>query len=320
MRIVLTGGSGQVGWELQRTLSPLGEVFAPPRDEMDLSDLEGLRQAVRHIRPEVIVNAAAYTDVDRAESEPEIARRVNAEAPAMLAEEARRLGACLVHYSTDYVFDGCKGEPFTEEDAPNPLNAYGRSKLEGEQAVQQVGGAYVVLRTSWVYSLRRPCFVTRILESARMEPVIRVVADQVGSPTWCRSLAEASAMLLAMVQAKGMAWLTEHSGLYHLACAGACNRWEWARAVLEFDLHADDQAAPALVPVGSEAFPSAARRPASSALASDRFAQVFSLRLPGWRDALRLALTCQQTDFMKQPAPGSMRQSGMHGAAGGPDV
>lgn len=319
MRILLTGGSGQVGWELQRTLSPLAEVVAPAREELDLSDLEGLRRAVHHIRPEVVVNAAAYTDVDRAEREQEIAHRINAEAPAVLAEEARRIGACLVHYSTDYVFDGRKGEPYTEEDTPNPLNAYGRSKLEGEQAVQQVGGAYVVLRTSWVYSLRRPCFVTRILESARTQPVIRVVADQVGSPTWCRSLAEASAMLLAMMRVKGMAWLTEHSGLYHLACGGASSRLEWARTVLEFGRGLGDQAAPELVPLGSEDFPSAALRPGFSALASDRFAQVFALCLPGWREALRQALSCEQTHRAKLPAPEFIRQSGPCGGAGGAD-
>ncbi len=290
MKIFLTGGSGQVGWELQRTLSPLGEVVAPARDEVDLSSLEGLRLAVRHVAPEVIVNAAAYTDVDRAEREPEIARRVNAEAPAVLAEEARRLGACLVHYSTDYVFDGQKGEPYTEEDAPDPLNAYGRSKLEGEQAVQHVGGAYVILRTSWVYSLRRPCFLTRILEQARERSDIRVVTDQVGSPTWARLVAEATAMILAQAIDGPRDFLEQKSGIYHVACRGSCSRYEWARLILALAGREAGRDAVEVLPAESRDFLQTAPRPRQTALSCDRLAGVFGLRLPTWDVGARLAL------------------------------
>jgi dTDP-4-dehydrorhamnose reductase len=291
MRILLLGGSGHVGWELQRSLAPLGEVLAPPRAELDLLDQAALQHAVRRLRPGVIVNAAAFTDVDRAESEPDLARSLNTLVPAVLAAEARPLGATLIHYSTDYVFDGTKGQPYREHDIPHPLNVYGRTKLEGEQAIQSLGGFSVVLRTGWVYSLRRPCFVTRVLDWARRQPTLRIAVDQVGSPTWARPLAQATAGLLAKGAAEGPDWLQQHAGLYHLTCRGAVNRYEWARAILSLDPRKSEQIVHDILPAASAEFDAPAVRPAFSALDSGRFAQVFGVQLPDWQAALRTALT-----------------------------
>jgi dTDP-4-dehydrorhamnose reductase len=291
MRILLLGGSGHVGWELQRSLAPLGEVLAPRRAELDLLDQTALREAVRSLRPGVIVNAAAYTDVDRAESEPDLARTLNALVPAALAKEARPLGATLIHYSTDFVFDGSKGQPYQEHDTPHPLNVYGKTKLEGEQAIDSLGGLFVVLRTGWVYSLRRPCFVTRVLEWARRQATLRIAVDQVGSPTWSRPLAQATAGLLARVAAEGVDWLGQHAGLYHLTCRGAVNRHEFALAILSLDPRKSEQIVQDVQPAARAEFDTPAARPDYSALDSGRFAQAFGVQLPEWQDALRLALT-----------------------------
>jgi len=299
MRILLLGGSGHIGWELQRSLAPLGEVLAPPRAELDLLDHAALREAVRSLRPDVIVNAAAFTDVDRAETVPDLARSLNALVPAALAEEARQLGATLIHYSTDYVFDGSKSHPYQEHDIPHPLNVYGKTKLEGEQAIESLGGLFLILRTGWVYSLRRPCFVTRVLGWARRQPTLRIAADQVGSPTWARPLAQATAGILARAAAEGTEWLEQRAGTYHLACRGAVNRYEWARSILSLDPAKSEQVVQDLQPAASAEFPAPAKRPAFSALDSSRFARAFGVQLPEWQVALRLAL-------MPNTSPGSV--------------
>lgn len=290
MRLLLLGKIGQLGWELRRALAPLGEVVALDYPEIDLAQGESLRRVVREARPEVIVNATAYTAVDRAESEVEMAMAINAAAPRVMAEEALRLGAGLIHYSTDYVFDGALGRPYRESDPPNPLGIYGKSKLAGEQAIQEVGGAFLILRTSWVYSLRRESFVTRVLEWARRQEVLRVVDDQVGSPTWCRMLAEASAQLLARAGERPAGWLRERRGIYHLAGSGTASRYEWARAILEGDPRREEQAVRQLQPALTREFPTPAQRPLFTALDCERFADTFALRLPPWQEALRLAM------------------------------
>jgi dTDP-4-dehydrorhamnose reductase len=197
MRILLLGKNGQLGWELHRTLQPLGKVFAVDYPEIDLTSPDSICKTVREYQPELIINAAAYTDVDRAESETEIAVAVNGRAPGLLAEQAQTICAGLIHFSTDYVFDGKKGSPYIETDTPNPINVYGRSKLEGEQSVSQVNGSYLILRTSWVYSLRRESFVTKVLRWSREKQTLRIVSDQIGSPTWARMLGEITAQMLA---------------------------------------------------------------------------------------------------------------------------
>ncbi|MDY6873992.1 MAG: dTDP-4-dehydrorhamnose reductase, partial [Chloroflexota bacterium] len=196
-KILLLGNTGQVGWELHRSLLTLGELVALDYPEIDMADPDNIRKTVRAVKPGLIINATAYTDVDKAESEPELAMAINGTGPGILAEEAKRLDAALIHYSTDYVFDGAKGAPYTEEDEPNPINVYGETKLAGERTVQAVDGAYLIFRTSWVYSLRRPCFVTKVLKWAREQETLRIVDDQISSPTWARTLAEATAQVIA---------------------------------------------------------------------------------------------------------------------------
>lgn len=290
MRILLIGKFGQLGWELHRALAPLGEIAATDYPEIDLARPDDIRKLVRETGPQVIVNATAYTAVDRAEDEKDQAMAINGEAPGLLAEEARRSGIVLIHYSTDYVFDGSKGSDYVEMDVPNPLNVYGRSKLAGERAVQQVGGQYLILRTSWVYSMRRDSFVTKVLEWARKQNTLRVVDDQVSNPTWCRMLAEVTAHLLAKAEDHPVGWLADHSGLYHLAGSGRASRYHWAQAILACDPRRQEQVVEEIVPAKTSEFPTPARRPTHSALNCERFSDVFGLSLPDWRDALKLAM------------------------------
>jgi dTDP-4-dehydrorhamnose reductase len=294
LRLLLLGKLGQLGWELRRTLAPLGDVTALDVPEVDLTRPEGFLPAARAAMPQVIVNATAYTAVDRAESEPQLARLINGEAPGLLAELAKDLGAALIHYSTDYVFDGAKGRLYVENDVPNPLGVYGASKLAGEQAIAQVGGATLTLRTSWVYSLRRDSFVTKVLQWARQQRTLRVVTDQVANPTWARMLAEVTAQLLARAGADPVGWLRERRGLYHLAGDGYASRFEWAQVALQFDPRREEQVVETLQPALTADFPTPAQRPLFSALDCSRFTAVFGLRLPPWEEALRMAMEAER--------------------------
>jgi dTDP-4-dehydrorhamnose reductase len=289
-RILLFGKNGQVGWELNRMLLALGEVIALDVPEVDFSRPESLRTVVREHQPDMIVNAAAYTAVDKAEEEPDLAMAVNGIAPGVLAEEARRLKACFVHYSTDYVFDGEKGEPYTEQDEPDPINTYGKTKLAGEQAVQAVGEAYLIFRTSWVYSLRRECFVTKVLRWAREQETLRIVDEQIGSPTWCRTLAELTFGVLAKADAGGYDWLCERAGIYHVAGKGAASRYEMAQAILQIAPEKGALRVKDILPVKSVDFPAPARRPKNSSLGSEKFSKVFGLEISNWQQSLALAL------------------------------
>ena len=290
MRLLLLGKFGQLGWELHRALSPLGEVIALDYPEIDLSQPDQIRPLVRQAQPAVIVNATAYTAVDRAESEPELTRAINALAPGILAEEARTLGAALVHFSTDYVFDGATNSPYIETDQPNPLGMYGQSKLEGERAIEATGGAYLILRTSWVYSLRRDSFVTKVLKWSRQQETLLVVSDQVSNPTWARLLAEITAQLLAKARDDSTGWLGERCGLYHLAGNGYGSRYDWAHAILRYDPKPEEQVTRQLLPALTADFPTPARRPLFSALNCNLFSETFGLRLPDWKDALHMAM------------------------------
>ena len=290
LRILLIDRSGQLGWELQRCLAPLGEVVTYDYPEIDLGKPASLPSLVRGVNPQVIVNAAAYTNVDKAESEVELARQINAVALGVLAEEAKRLNAAFIHYSTDYVFDGCKGAPYVESDAPHSLNVYGKTRLEGEQAIQAVGGAYLILRTSWVYSLRQGGFVTKVLQWAQQQEVLRVVDDQISGPTWARMLAEATALALAQGRDDSAGYIREKAGLYHLAGSGACSRYEWAQAILELDPNKSEHKVRQLLPAKSSQFPTPAERPLVSVLECGKFEQTFGLRLPAWRYNITLAM------------------------------
>ena len=290
MKILLLGKNGQLGWELQRCLAPLGEVRALDYPEIDLANRDSLRDSIRANKPEVIVNATAYTAVDRAESESELAYAINAAGPAAIAEEAKSLGAALIHFSTDYVFDGTKGEPYVETDTPNPLSVYGKSKLAGEQAIQSIGGAYLILRTAWVYSTRRDSFISKVLQWARQNETLKIVDDQVSNPTWARMLAQATALLLARAGNNFYPWLAGRKGLYHLAGDGYVSRLEWARKILELDPHRDEQVCKEILPALTSDFPTPAQRPLFSALDCDHFTATFGLRLPAWESALRMAM------------------------------
>jgi dTDP-4-dehydrorhamnose reductase len=289
MLILLFGKNGQVGWELQQTLAPLGQVVALGRGELDLQDFDGLRQGVRRNKPVLIVNAAAYTDVNRAESEPEQAMNVNGIAPGILAEEAKRLGAIFVHYSTDYVFDGQTNSPYTEQDKPAPLNTYGRTKLAGEQAVQAADGAYLILRTSWVYGLRGRNFLCTILSRAREKDKLQVVNDQTGSPTWCRSVADATASILFKLLQTDDRYEKARSlaGVYHYAASGYTTWFGFAKAILETDPQKNPSISPMLLPISSDTYPSPARRPRYSVLSTDKIKDRFGILPSHWRDQLR---------------------------------
>jgi len=290
MKILLLGKNGQLGWELQRCLAPLGEVRALDYPEIDLANRDSLRDSIRASKPEVIINATAYTAVDRAESESDLAYAINAAGPAAIAEESKSLGAALIHFSTDYVFDGTKGEPYVETDTPNPLSVYGKSKLTGEQAVQSIGGAYLILRTAWVYSTRRDSFISKVLQWARQNETLKIVDDQVSNPTWARMLAQATALSLARAGNNFYPWLAGRKGLYHLAGDGYVSRLDWARQILALDAHREEQVCKEILPALTSDFPTPAQRPLFSALDCDHFTATFGLRLPAWESALRMAM------------------------------
>lgn len=289
-RILLLGSSGQVGWELARTLAPLGSLVAPPRRTLDLADADSTRAAIRAAAPNVIVNAAAYTTVDAAESEEAMATAVNGTAPGVIAEEAKRLSVPLVHFSTDYVFAGDATRPYRETDPVAPINAYGRSKLAGENSVREAGAAHLILRTSWIYARRGRNFLLTIARLAHARDDLHVVDDQTGSPTWARLVAEAAAGILAATgTSEGWQPLGERGGLYHLAAAGQCSRFEFASAIVA--RLAEDRASLArILPIGSDRYPLAAPRPAFSALDSSLLAERFGFRLPSWSEGLDLCL------------------------------
>ena len=289
-KILQIGTIGQLGWELLRTCAPLGEVIALDYPDVDLSESAGLCELVRSVKPNIIINAAAYTNVDKAESEPELARAINAIGPAILAEEARKINSVLVHYSTDYVFDGTKGSPYVETDIPNPLSVYGQTKLEGEQAIAASGCVNLVLRTSWVYSMRQGGFVTKVLQWARTQEVMRVVDDQISGPTSARLLAELSALLLAKTDRSGYDRLKENSGIYHAAGSGACSRYSWAEKILELDPQKEEQVVKKLDRANSSEFSVPAQRPMISVLHNEKLEKAFGLHLPPWEVGLRLTL------------------------------
>jgi len=291
LRILIFGKTGQLGWELLRAAACLGESVSFDYPQIDFTRPEQVQEVVRLIKPHLIFNAVAYTAVDRAETEPHIAEAINANAVGALAESAYEINAGLVHYSTDFVFDGTKAKPYLESDTPNPINVYGETKLKGENAVSMIGGAYFILRTSWVYSMRRESFVTKVLEWAHTTETVRVVADQVGSPTWARLLAEITVQ--AVVQGRGdpLGWMNDKKGLYHLGGDGGTSRYEWAEEIIRNDPAREHQVLKTLAPGTTAEFPSAAVRPKYSVLNCDKFEKAFGLRLPNWKDALVLAMS-----------------------------
>jgi dTDP-4-dehydrorhamnose reductase len=298
MRILVTGRTGQVGWELERTLQPLGHVVAVDRTAMDLAEPRRLAAVLDRLQPELIINAAAYTAVDRAESEFELACRINAEAPEAMAAWAARHGAALVHYSTDYVFDGTLARPYVEDDAPAPVSVYGRTKLAGEEAIRASGCAHLILRTSWVYGARGRNFLRTIVRLAQERGELRIVADQRGAPTWSRSIAEATAALVARASVADRTIaeaLAQRGGTLHLTSAGLASWHDFATAIVR---HFDLFAAVRVLPIPTADYPTPARRPLNSQLSGERLRERWGLCMPRWDAALALCLA--------EVAPGSL--------------
>jgi dTDP-4-dehydrorhamnose reductase len=287
MRILLFGALGQLGTELQAALASLGEIAGYDIHNLDLERTSEVRETIRAIHPHVIVNASAYTAVDLAESESEKAFHVNGDIPALFAEEAAKINSFLIHYSTDYVFDGTKDLPYVEDDKTNPLGVYGSSKLAGEDAICAGKANYLILRTAWVYSRNRNSFVTKVLEWSRKQEVLKVVSDQVSNPTWARTLADVTAQLLN----QRFDYLIERQGLYHVAGDGYGSRLDWAKQILAFDPNKHEQTVREIVPALTSDFPTPAQRPLFSALDCSHFQATFDIHLPRWQDELKMAMT-----------------------------
>lgn len=284
MKLLLTGVNGQLGWELRRSLARLGDVVATYRDDCNLAEPQQLPKVISSTKPDIIVNAAAYTAVDKAEQEVELAFIVNGKSVGILAEEARKAGALFIHYSTDYVFDGLKNVPYTEDDLPNPINVYGHSKLAGETAVRQATDDYLILRTSWIYASRRHNFLRTILRVAHERPELEIVADQIGAPTWAHDVADATAVIIqAAIHERANGRF--QSGLFNVTASGAVSWHEFAQAILELaknnGVFCGDL--PHLRAICSEDYLSPAARPKNSRLAGDRVKNRFAISLSDWK-------------------------------------
>ena len=286
--ILVTGGSGQVGGAAVRALAGLGTVIAPGRDRLDLASAESIRAIMREVQPRWVVNAAAHTAVDKAESEPELAFALNADAPPVIGEEARKIGAAVIHFSTDYVFDGSKATPYVESDPPGPLNVYGKSKLAGEQALSQTGAAHFIFRTSWVYGATGKNFLLSILRIAREREVLRIVADQHGAPTWSEDLVRLTAHVIRRVDASDAGRV---SGVYHAGGSGETTWFGFASAAVEALKRREPAANLARVEAISTAdYPTPARRPANSRLNCAKLERVFGWRMMDWRESLEVVM------------------------------
>ncbi len=299
--ILLTGKNGQVGRELEALLSQFGEVSALGHDELDLTRPRQIRDVIRSLRPRLIVNAAAYTAVDRAESDETTARAVNAEAPAIFAEEAKSIGAAIVHFSTDYVFDGSKGRPYTEEDTPNPKTVYGRTKLAGEQAIRDWAVPHLIFRTAWVYAREGHNFVLTILRLATEREELRIVIDQIGAPTWSSEIAAGTTNVLSKILGGNgeLDSFSDMSGTYHMTAGGETSWFGFAQAILEEASSSQHNTnwlrevtsgksllVRKLVPIKTDAYTLLAHRPAYSVLSNELLARKFNIRLPFWREQL----------------------------------
>jgi dTDP-4-dehydrorhamnose reductase len=301
LRLLVTGATGQIGWQLQRTLVPLGEVTACTRSELDLANPDAVANFVRELAPDIVVNAAAYTAVDKAESEPELAQTINANAPGRIAAELARTGGLLIHYSTDYVFDGAKASPYEEKDPTGPMNVYGQTKLAGEQQIVASGCAHIILRTTWVYDIRGKNFLRTVLRLAREREELRMVGDQHGAPTWARAIAEATAQIVVRCAQRGDSAGWRYNGIFHLTAAGETTWAGFAQQILdEYESLASWPAdtgefgaplvAKRVVSITSDLYKTPARRPHNSVLSNARLQSTFGLSLPDWRRQLRLAL------------------------------
>jgi dTDP-4-dehydrorhamnose reductase len=286
--ILLTGVNGQVGFELVRSLQGLGKIVALDRNHLDLCDLDQVRRVVREVKPTLIVNPAAYTAVDKAETDVAACMRANAKAPGVMAEEAKRLGAALVHYSTDYVFDGTKDGTYVETDPTNPQNVYGRSKLAGEQAIAASGCDHLIFRTSWVYGTRGKNFLLTMLRLGAERHELSVVADQFGAPTWSTTIAALSSHVLSQAEAGTSDWWRENSGVYHLTASGSTSWHGFAQAIFD---NSTLETKPSVNPIPAALYPTPAARPANSRMSNEKLFVSFGVKALAWEDALRVCMT-----------------------------
>jgi dTDP-4-dehydrorhamnose reductase len=309
LRILLTGKKGQIGAKLAVLLPGLGEVAAFDRHELDLLNPDHVRRAIRDVQPNVIVNAAAYTSVDQAESEEKQSRIINVDAPALMAEEAKRIGASLVHYSTDYVFDGSSSLPYAETDQPNPINVYGKTKLAGEEAIRAVGAPHLIFRTAWVYGTKGRNFLLTVLRLATEREELRIVRDQIGAPSWSSEIAKATAEVLLQLSAGGQNDPSRFAGVYHMTAGGKASWFEFAEAILKeasrmprgipwFETATKGRplVTRRVTPIPTEEYPTPARRPLYSVLSNSRLKQDFGLELPAWSVQLRAVFAEGRTD------------------------
>ncbi|MFZ0521176.1 MAG: dTDP-4-dehydrorhamnose reductase [Candidatus Acidiferrales bacterium] len=309
LRILLTGKNGQLGYDLNSMLPDFGELIALGRQDLDLSQPDEIRRVIREVHPDLIVNAAAYTAVDQAEREESLAQSINADAPAIIAEVAKQIGATVVHYSTDYVFDGTKTSPYEEDDRTNPINAYGRTKLAGEQAIRESGVRHLIFRTAWIYSTRGKNFLLTILRLATERDELRIVNDQIGAPTWSREIASATTQVLQRIldRKAGSSRWAELTGTYHMTAAGETDWFDFANAILQEAKTKEASPAPwftattrskpfvvrNIVPISTLEYPTPARRPAYSVLSNARLANTFDINLEDWRAQLQQACSAE---------------------------
>jgi dTDP-4-dehydrorhamnose reductase len=301
-KILLLGRNGQVGKELATQLPCLGELVAVDRQQVDLAKPNDVRDIIRQVHPSIIVNAAAYTAVDQAEKDDQAAQTVNADAPALMAKEAKKIGALLVHYSTDYVFDGSKNSPYGEDDSPNPVSVYGKTKLAGEDAIREVGHPFLVFRTAWVYGTSGRNFLLTILRLATEREELRIVNDQIGAPTWSSEIAAGTTRVLQMFLERGLDSLSDQAGIYHMTASGETTWYQFANAILEeasriarevpWFRHATNGHALVtrrIFPISTAQYPTPAKRPAYSVLSNARLKRVFGFQLPSWPSQLSMA-------------------------------
>ncbi len=287
-KILVSGRNGQVGHELRRTLSTLGEVIALGRNELDLTNADQIREQIHKYKPNFIVNAAAYTAVDQAESDVDLAMQINGTAPGIIAEAAKQIGAAVIHYSTDYVFDGSKTTTYVEADTPKPIGVYGKTKLAGEQAIQATDVPHLILRTSWVYGRYGNNFYNTILRLAHEREELGIVSDQIGCPTWSRTIAETTAQLIAQQLAGAAPSFSDCSGVYNLVSKGETSWHGFAKAFLELDPNKAQQKLKTLKAIGTDDYPTPAKRPAYSVMSTEKLESTFKLCMPPWQQSVEL--------------------------------
>lgn len=287
-RILIIGRNGQIGWELERILGPLDNVIAIDYPDIDMTKPESIRATINTYRPQIVINAAAYTAVDKAESEADLAMAINGVAPGVMAEECRRLRALLVHYSTDYVYDGKKRTPYIEDDDAKPLAAYARAKLAGDLAIQAVDTPYLILRTCWVYGWRGNNFLLMMLKLASEQEEIRVVDDQIGTPNWSRDVAEATAKVLSLGQDDPYEYFSQYSGIYHFSASGRTSWYGFAKAIFEADPAAGERKLKRLIPISTAEYGSKVDRPAFAVLDTSKIERTFGLKMQPWERPIKM--------------------------------